>query len=108
MPPAGKLWENTPVGVGKWLWMLQEGTGGSMALGTALNPSPELPALRYNYGSEKMQRGQASGRHWPSPQAEIAKDFQQDPDIGHSVPTLPVQEVGLPVGKALASSGQYL
>lgn len=58
--------------------------------------------------------GQASGRHGPSPQAETAEDTagsacQQDPDLGHSGPALPVQllpEVGLSQGKALASSSQ--
>lgn len=69
---------------------------------------------RYRHGSEEIQTGQASGRHGQSPQVETAEDtassaFQQDPDLGHSGPTLPVQllqEVGLSQGKALASSSQ--
>ena len=60
---------------------------------------------RYRHGSEEMQTGQASGRH---EQAEdtAGSAFQQDPDLGHSSPTLLVQllqEVGLSQGKALAS-----
>lgn len=57
---------------------------------------------------------QASGRHGPSPQAETedtaGSACQQDPDLGHSGPALPVQlhrqEVGLSQEKALASPNQ--